>query len=176
MSLNESIIYFFLNLRSAVFPSKKYINRGYSVCLKNDSSVHLISENDYLAEDIEEFITKLHKKRVNDKFIIVSKDFQEKDDFVSIVSLNNLTITGGVKPELKSILQLNSERILLSYLKECNKFDELIINNINASFKAGVFNTGNMDLFDLTLKDDKNELFGIFENFEFYLNTLNINK
>ncbi len=99
-----------------------------------------------------------------------------ENEGVVFFTLFDYNLLGIPKPRLKQWLASNEFDILISFVNNEDIFCNKLISSIKADFKAGMYNTNNVELFDLTLKQESDEISKQLELFTYYLNKLNINK
>ncbi len=103
---------------------------------------------------------------------IIPKD----DTSIFYISQNDFNLFGRIKDRFEDWLINNNFNLLISFVSESELFCDKIISNINSDFKAGNFDQGNVNLFDLTLKHETDNFTEQFEQISHYIDKLNINR
>lgn len=99
----------------------------------------------------------------------------ENLDIVSL-SLNDYNLLGKPKLELNDLVKKNEFDILFSFANEGDSLCNNLVSSIKAGFKVGVYNPDNVKLYDLTIKQESDDISKQLELITHYLNKLNINK
>ena len=92
------------------------------------------------------------------------------------LSLNDYNLFSKPKSELNDLVKKNEFDILFSFVNEGNLFYNNLVSSIKADFKVGVYNPDNVKLYDLTIKQESDDIIKQLELITHYLNKLNINK
>lgn len=99
-----------------------------------------------------------------------------ENDKVRTITINDFEMLGNPKLNLNTWVINNNFDILVSFVKKENIYCNNLISKIKSSFKAGAYNLNNAYLFDLTIKQESDNIIKQLELFIQYINQLNINK
>ena len=147
------------------------ISSAKSALLFNCESVDDIIE-------VEKFVSKI-KQTINIGGVIIYANFNyEKTNNINsdiiIITINDFSFFGNVNSSNDSWLKSNSFDLLLSLSNNHDVYYNALILSILTSFKAGIYNEGNSDLFDFTIKCNSDNLNHQLEQFIYYFNKLQI--
>jgi hypothetical protein len=150
--------------------------------LSNTSSTVLFFSINSM-EELEEVRTLLRKKKKAGKQLMAFVFYPEyhnldvvTDQMIFLFNLNDFTLFAEMKDSLRIKMQEVCYELLISFVQSPNPFCLQIISMINAGFKVGVFQSGQVSICNLTLKTDVAKI-GIEEFYEQvfnYLGVLNI--
>ncbi len=99
----------------------------------------------------------------------------ENEDVVNY-SLDDFHLFGKPKSKLKTWINNNEFDILISFVSEENVYCNNMVSCIKSDFKAGIYSPKIVKLFDLTIKQEIDNINNQLELFIQYINKLNINK
>ncbi len=181
LSFKDNIKLRFANLRQKIspLPAKKPSSHHADVA---DAKVVLFFNCVSLEEInvIEKFILKYLKTNVLNSTCLVYANFlitenQYNDKIMTIININDFSIFGRIKGELKNWLLNTKFDILISFADSndiiCNKIISLSASHL----KVGSYNMANINLFDLTIHHTSSDYHNQLQQTIHYLNKLNIN-
>lgn len=90
--------------------------------------------------------------------------------------VDDFDLLGKHKPKLNNWINNNEFDILISFVSTDNVYCNNLVSCIKSDFKAGFYDPNNVKLFDLTIKQETDNINNQLELFIRYLNKLNINK
>ncbi len=127
---------------------------------------------------VEKFASSI-KQTINIEGVIIYANFNyEKENSINsdniIFTINDFNFFGNANTSNNNWLKNNSFDLLLSLSNNHNVYYNTLILSILTSFKAGVYNEGNSDLFDFTIKCNSDSLNHQLEQFIYYFNKLQI--
>lgn len=99
----------------------------------------------------------------------------DSEDIVYFSS-NDFDLFGKPKSKLNNWINNNEFDILISFVTKENVYCNKLVSDIKSEFKAGFYDPNNVKLFDLTIKQETDNINNQLELFIRYLNKLNINK
>jgi len=156
-------------------PSGKQLNvKGGKIILFFDFSTE--EEKTLLIKQIPNLTSYLENSSLITICNMSDTFMQSENEEVVFFSLFDYNLLGTPKSRLKQWLTSNEFNILISFVNNENIFCNKFISTIKADFKAGMYSTNNVKLFDLTLNQDSDDISKQLELFTHYFNKLNINK
>lgn len=99
----------------------------------------------------------------------------ENEDVVNY-SPDDFHLLGKPKSKLSTWISKNTFDILISFVGDENVYCNNLVSCIKSDFKAGIYRPNVVKLFDLTIKQETNNINNQLELFIQYINKLNINK
>jgi hypothetical protein len=156
-------------------PSGKFLHiKGCNIVLIFNFSL----ENDQIS--LAEQISSI-KEKLGDCSKITICNYSDlitlsENDEVKSIAVNDFEISGKPKQNLNTWLRNSNFDILISFVIKENIYCNYLISKIKSAFKAGAYNITNANLFDLTIKQESNNIIEQLELFIQYINQLNINK
>lgn len=181
MNLSSKIKQFFAKLYFKVWPFPEHKPSGKPLNITGSKIVLFFN---YSTEEEQILLTNQVpnlKKHLDTSSQITICNMSEiampnENKDVVFFSLNDYNLWSNPKQRLKSWFYSNEFDILISFVNDENVFCNNYVSSIKADFKAGIFNPENVKLFDLTIKQESDDISKQLELFTYYLNKLNINR
>ena len=128
--------------------------------------------------DIKTFITLAKQYSTISAIVAFSNEINthipKYDVGIFYISQNDFNLFGRIKNRFKVWLIKNDFDLLISFASKSELFCDKIISNISSEFKAGNFDQGSVNLFDLTIRQKSDNFVEQFEQFNHYFDKLNI--